>query len=73
MLCRDTVSDNCESSPMGCYPLLIDNTRNISIETGTLNDVLIVHTTDGREPLINLRGKDYTIKRMLTEELNLMD
>jgi len=73
MLCRDIVSDNCEASPMGCYPLLIENTRNISIETGTLNDVLIVHTTDGREPLINLRGKDYTIKRMLTEELTLMN
>ncbi len=73
MLCRDIVPDNCESSPMSCYPLLNDNTRNISIETSSMNDVLIVHTTDGRDPLINLRGKDYTIKRMLTEELNLMN
>ena len=73
MLCRDIVPDNCETSPMGCYPLLIDSTRNISIETNSLDNVLIVHTSDGREPLINLTGKDYTIKRMLTEELNLIN
>jgi hypothetical protein len=73
MLCRDANPDNCTGSPLGCFPLLINNERNVSIEASTLDNLLIVHTSDGREPLINLRGKDYTIKKLFTEELQIIN
>lgn len=70
MLSKDIVTDNCTTSPMACYPLMVTGDKSIYMETGSLNNTVIVFTTDGRDNLANLRGKDYTIKRAFTEELN---
>ena len=70
MLSKGIDPNTCTASPMACYPLMATGDKSIYIETGNLNNAVIVFTADGRDNLANLRGKDYTIKRAFTEELN---
>ncbi len=70
MLSKDIDPNTCTTSPMACYPLMVTGDKSIYIETGNLNNAVIVFTADGRDNLANLRGKDYTTKRAFTEELN---
>ena len=70
MVCKNIPESNFSTSPFLCYTMPSSPDLNLYLEGKTLDNFYIYHTDDGLGTLAALRGKDFTIRRVLCEVIN---